>query len=512
VKDLIKRRMFRIDNMMKLRALIVIHDNHQDSNHFSLGAGYVAASLRENGVEVETFCMDVYHYTNEDLIRHLKENEKYDMILLGFMVPRFRRTVRSLCHTIKENIDEETWFVLGGYGPSAIPEYIIEQTGADIVCIGEAEHTVVEIANCKKGKGKSSLSEVLGIVYSDGKDVFSTKRRSKNKKLDTLEFPAWDLFPMHLYTTSYKFAGMSNDEKAFPIIASRGCTDRCSFCFRLESGIRSRSTENVIEEMLLLNTKYGVNYFKFSDELAIISKKQILKLTQEIKLKLPTIHYRMDCRVSLFDDEIATALKESGCVFLNIGFESSSQMVLDQMNKRATVEQNINAAETAIRHRIGMGLNVIWGMPGDDEKSLRDNAEFIKKYNQYDQIRTIRPVSPYPGSPLYYQAIAEKKLTGPQDFFDRFKNSDRYMVNFTDLSEEKIYSLLGEVNKDLIFDHFKNTTGDMIKAQNMVDELLSLYADENHVYTGPRHYGDNKELKSKYNLLDYSYLMPEKNS
>ena len=165
--------------MINLRALIIIHDNHQDSNHFSLGAGYIAASLRDAGVDVVTFCMDLFHYTNEDLVRHLHENKKYDMIMLGFMVPRFRRTVRSLCNTIKKNIDKDAWFILGGYGPSAIPEYIIEQTGADIICIGEAEQTVADIVDCKKYRGKSYLNDVLGIVYSLDNRIYTTEKKTK---------------------------------------------------------------------------------------------------------------------------------------------------------------------------------------------------------------------------------------------------------------------------------------------------------------------------------------------
>lgn len=485
---------------MTQKALIVVHDNHQEINVFPLGAGYVAATLRDAGVEVETYCMDVLHYSNADIEEHLKTHT-YDFVMLGFMMPRFKRTVRSLCETIRSNIDENTWFVLGGYGPSALPEYILEQTKADIVCMGEADYTVVELAKCKLNGTKDDLSDVLGIVYSHNDKVHFNEKRPKNKQLDLIPFPAWDLFPMDLYTKSLKFAGMGEEEMAFPLVSTRGCTDKCTFCFRLEKGIRSRTPENVLEEMIYLHKTYGITYFYFCDELAIISKKQIMKLTAAFKEHLPNIHYRMDCRVTLFDDDIALALKESGCVFLNIGFESSSQIVLDQMQKRSTVEMNINAAEMAIKYGIGMGLNTIWGMPGDNEESIRDNVKFIKKYNQYDQVRTIRPVTPYPGSPLYYQAINEGKLGGPQDFFDRFTNSDRYMVNFMEMDEDKVYELLSEVNTDLITDHFENTTGDMEEANRMITSLLSVYKDKDYNYTGPRNWYSNKHLRGKYKTI-----------
>ena len=493
---------FDIENasLKGMSALIVVHDNHQEGNVFPLGAAYIASMLRDQGVNVQVYCMDVFHYTNEDLVEVINNNN-FDFIMLGFMVPRFKRTVRALCETIDKHKNKNTWFVLGGFGPSAIPEYTIEKTGADLICIGESEHTIVEVAYCKLHStdntiSGSELQKVKGIVYKDNEGNFiTTEKRPKNKKLDDLPFPAWDLFPMDIYTTNLKFFDSEEGERIFPIVSTRGCTDKCSFCFRLETGIRSRSPESILSEMKALKQKYNVNYFYFVDELAIISKKQILKLTSAIQEELSSIHYRMDCRVTLFDDEIAAALKASGCSFLNIGFESSSQDVLNQMNKRATVEQNLSAVEMAQKHGIGVGLNFIWGMPGDTKETMINNAEFIKKYTQYEQIRTIRPVSPYPGSPLYYLAISQGALEGAEDFFEKFKNSDRYMVNFTEMDYSEIYESLLEVNRDLIFDFFKNTDGDLEKAELMVTELSELYNNEDYVYTGPRQYNNSSSSK-----------------
>ena len=477
-----------------MRALIVIHDNHQPSNVFPLGPAYIASVLRKEGVDVETYCMDVYHSSNDDLAAYLDANS-FDMILLGFMVPRFRRTVRELCRVMNEH-KNDAWFILGGYGPSAIPEYVINETGADIVCVGEAESTIVDIKKAKES-ANADLSKIRGIAFKHNNEVIITERQDRIKDLDSIPFPAWDLFPMDIYTTNLVFAGMAKNEKAFPLISGRGCTDRCTFCFRLEKGIRSRSVDSIIEEMLHLHNVYGVTYFYFCDELALVSREKILSLTSAIKKSFKGIYYRMDCRVSLFDDEIATALKESGCEFLNIGFESSSQLVLDQMNKRATVQQNIDAAETAIRHNIGIGINVIWGMPGDNEKTLRENSEFIKKYNQYDQLRTIRPVTPYPGSPLYYNAISEGMLKGEQDFFDKFKNADLYMVNFMKIPEDDIYRMLYEVNKDLIYDHYNHTNKDFVAAEAAIKALYDVYFNKKYDYVGPKSADRNEGLRNR---------------
>jgi hypothetical protein len=105
----------------------------------------------------------------------------------------------------------------------------------------------------------------------------------------------------------------------------------------------------------------------------------------------------------------------------------------------------------------------------------------------YDQIRTIRPVTPYPGSPLYYRAIEEGQLTGPGDFFEKFTNSDLYLCNFTGIPKDEIYQALYEVNKDLIYDHFNNTSKDFAAADALLERFYDLYFNGVTDFSGPRH-------------------------
>ena len=95
--------------------------------------------------------MDVFHYTNDDLGKYLRHNE-YDTIGLGFMAARFRDTVLPLCKTINKNKGNSK-LILGGHCPSAIPEYILETTGADCIVTGESENIANDVfANPEKGE------------------------------------------------------------------------------------------------------------------------------------------------------------------------------------------------------------------------------------------------------------------------------------------------------------------------------------------------------------------------
>lgn len=466
------------------RVLFIIHDLYQDDNHFPLGIGYLAAVLRKQQVVVDVYCQDVFHYSNEELSEFLKKNS-YDLICVGFLAARFKETVLDLCKCVN-NYKKTAWLVLGGHGPTPIPEYILEQTHADAIILGEGEESLPELLICKVDGGDPE--KIKGVAFTRDGDIIITPRRKPIRDLDSIPFPEWSLFPIEEYIKNLKLFRYEPHDRCFGMLTSRGCINRCNFCFRMEKGIRFRSVKNVVQEISLLNEKYGVNYFLMNDELFVYPKKRIFDFRDELEKSGITIKYVCNARVDVFDKEVADCLKQTGCQFLNFGMESSDQKVLDLMNKRTTVEENIRAADIAKNAKIGLGLNFIWGNIGDTEESLKNNADLIKKYTTYDYIRTIRPVTPYPGCDLYYEAIKRGLLKDAEDFFNRFKNSDLLTVNFTDIPDKKFFELLFAVNKDLILDYYEHTSKDMAAADKLIDEFSRLYFKGEIAFRGARHY------------------------
>lgn len=473
----------------KNKVLFIIHDLCQEDNRFPLGPAYMAAVLHRQGAQVEAYSMDIFHYTNEQLANHLEKNE-YDLIGLGFLAARFTETVVALCQVVKAH-KKNAWFVLGGQGPSPIPEYILKTTGADIVAIGEAENTIIDLLACKINNG--NLFQVKGIAYLD-KGVFHYTGQNKFvAKLDDLPFPLWEIFPMKEYTASNKLFKQQTGEKSLMTLTGRGCVNRCNFCYRLERGVRLRSIGKIIEEMKILWERYGVNCYFFEDELFVLSKRRLNEFELQLKESGLKIKFSCNARVDIFDEEIVEILKRSGCQFINIGFESSSDRVLKLMRKNTTVEQNIRALEIVKTcGGIGLGLNFIWNNLGDDEQTLKNNVALIKKYNTYYQCRTIRPVTPYPGSDLYYELIKTGKLSGVEDFFNRFKNSDLMLINLMELSDVRAYELLLEANSELIRDHYRQVGGDLAEAENIIQQLADLYTGKITKFRGARHHERNK--------------------
>jgi len=480
------------NNPWKKNVLLIIHDVYQDFNAFPLPYGYLAAMLQKSGYSVEVYCMDVFHYTNEQLEKKLF-NSEYDLIGAGFLPARFEETIILLCESVNKH-KKNAWFFLGGPGPTPIPEYMLERTKADLVLLGEAEHSLVEVMDAKLGKRK--LADIKGIAYVENNEIKVNPRRPVFRGLDSLPWPAWDLFPMESYTKSWKMAGQDIEEKSCSMLTTRGCTDTCTFCYRIEKGLRLRSLPDIIAEMKYLVEKYKITFFQFVDELSTFPRSRVFEFERLLKENNLNVKWVCNSRAPLFDEEVAFSLKRAGCVFVNIGVESVDQEVLDEMNKRCTVDDNIKALQVANKVDIGVGLNFIWGFANDTKETLWKNVEALKTYNRFDQVRTIRPPTPYPGSPLYSEAIKKGILKDPDDFFKKFKNSDLITINFTRYTDEECAQMLFEANKELVLHHFRNTTGDMEEAESIIEGYRRLYFEKDYKFRGARRYDKTSREKS----------------
>ena len=57
-----------------MRLLLVVYDNDSYVPYFPQGLAYIAAVLRQNGIDVEIYNQDYHHYPEEHLTEYLKKN------------------------------------------------------------------------------------------------------------------------------------------------------------------------------------------------------------------------------------------------------------------------------------------------------------------------------------------------------------------------------------------------------------------------------------------------------
>ena len=421
-----------------MRVLLIIYDNYSYIHWFPLGTAYVAADYKARGHDVTIYNKDVYHYPPEHLTNYLNKNH-FDVVGLGFVAGYWQfKEALAISKAINASKDRP-YYVIGGHGPSPEPEYFKKKLGADEVICGEFE------------------------VEPD---------------IDKIPFPAWELFPIDYYSL-IREPHIRNNERCMPVITSRGCPFKCNFCYRMQPEVRLRSPESVVEEIEKLKADYQISYIAFQDDLFMMSPERTMSLCNSIE----PLKIRWSCfgRLNYATKEVLSAMKAAGCVYIGYGIESMDDLALKNMNKNLTVRQITEGIKNTLAEDISPGFNIIWGNIGETPGTLQKGVDFLLKYDDQSQLRTIRPVTPYPGSPLYYKAIKDGKLKDVADFYEnKHVNSDLLSVNFTDLSDYEFNLHLFEANVELLKNYHMN------EFQRQAASLEGLYFSNDTSFRGFR--------------------------
>lgn len=460
-----------------MKILLVVYDNDSFIHWFPQGTAYIASALRNAGHFVSIWNQDFHHYSDSSLTDYI-DNEDFDMIGIGFIAGYYQyRKILGLTAAIK-NAKKRPIVVLGGHGPAPDPDYFLKKCNADVVVIGEGEETMVELASAIIER--QDLSKICGIAWrKDDKTIFN-RPRGVIKDIDSIPMPAFDLFPMSYYRL-IRFPHVPPSAFAFPVLSGRGCPFNCNFCYRMDKGYRPRSIEAIIEEIRFLQNNYGISYINFSDELLMVSVDRTTQLCEAFLKNDLNIHWWCNGRLNYAQPELLKLMKRSGCVFINYGIESLDDEVLKIMHKSLNVSQIESGIVSTLEAGISPGFNIIFGHIGDTRDTLEKGVQFLLKYSDGAQLRTIRPVTPYPGSELFTEAVKRGKLRDVQDFYEnKHLNSDLLAVNFTDLSDEEFHQALFEANSKLVQAYYD------MQSKRSVGELRQLYTGKNRNFRGFR--------------------------
>ncbi len=172
----------------------------------SLGLIYLASALRNKDFEVTILDASVgnNNYTLEEtffnekvqpngLVRVgmsiediLGEVVDYDVIGISSIFTAQTRMVEEVVAEIKREYPDKI-IILGGVNAKSQMSLFFN-AGADLICLSEAEETIVEIAELLR-KGERDFSKINGVA---GKEGFVNPRLKIIQNLDELPIPAWD--------------------------------------------------------------------------------------------------------------------------------------------------------------------------------------------------------------------------------------------------------------------------------------------------------------------------------
>jgi radical SAM superfamily enzyme YgiQ (UPF0313 family) len=194
---------------------------------------------------------------------------------------------------------------------------------------------------CERLADDRGLEGVPGVVYKDGDKVVMNPARPLIENLDELPLPARHLLDMDWYLTPPGLVRGAFLWGTLGILASRGCPYSCIFCGsnnKFGRKVRRRSVENVVGEIEQLIQRYSMDGYFFYDGTFTLDIKYVMSFCEALKGRKINLKWGCQVRVNTVSEEMIKAMKETGCIQVDIGMESGSERILKSLKKGTTPE------------------------------------------------------------------------------------------------------------------------------------------------------------------------------
>lgn len=399
-----------------------------------LGLAYIAASLTDAGYETKIIDAVGEKYWNQhDWQGHTLRGLDFNSIIE--QIPADTRWIgvsnlytfaflvsASLSEKIKEKFPRIP-IVHGGAHSTVMPEYTLSRNAVDAVVLSEGELTAVAIT--KALAGETPLSDVDGIAYRSNGEVVINPKTDFIKDLDSVPFPRRDLLPMQNYFEAREPHGNATAANWTTMIGSRGCPYGCTFCNTPKIWRRlwrTRSPQNVIDEIVHLKKEYGVEEIHFEDENLCLRKDWTLEFCDKLTAQNVNIKWQPSngIRAESVTPETAAAMKKSGCTNVTIAAESGSPRVLKEViKKNLKLEKVSQGVDILSKNKLKIAVYFMLGLPGEKKKEVFQSIALAGKLARKGSHEVVFSIfSPLPGSELTEQLIADGRIGVSEQFFD----------------------------------------------------------------------------------------------
>lgn len=253
----------------------------------------------------------------------------------------------------------------------------------DVFARGDGEITFVELL--KSDMTDESLSKIKGIVWRDLKGNLVHNSQRENIDMETLPFPNYSYLEENFY---YK----KHYSDHVPLVLSRGCPYRCTFCSVPEfiPQFRYRKLESVIDEMEHWINK-GRTHFFCHDSIINGDPKWFKQFCEKIIEKgwgggLISFGGNMRLQTPMRDLDTMRLYRKAGLIKMITGFESASEPVLKHMKKYSNMEgvreifENVRIINSENEWPMLFAMQLIIGYLNETEEDFEKTLEFVREY------------------------------------------------------------------------------------------------------------------------------------
>ena len=245
-----------------------------------LGLGYLGAVLENAGIAVKIVDCLLEGWNNrvevaENIVRIGLPFDRIEEIIRAYgpdivgvnnLFTKQRENAHQI-YALAKKVDSGIITIAGGAHPTVMPELVLADGNVDYVVLGEGDDTIIDLVGVIEGK--KDITTLDGVGYKENGQIKIIPKTKFIEDLDRLPFPARHLLNMEGYFGLKHSHGTRRRKRFSPIVTSRGCPAKCTFCSAYKvwgRKFRQRSPENVIAEMKEIKEKYGIEEIMFEDD------------------------------------------------------------------------------------------------------------------------------------------------------------------------------------------------------------------------------------------------------
>lgn len=376
--------------------------------HIPLGLGYLAAVLREGGHDVIIYDAAIEDVEVEYYIdQAAAQGKPYHLIGITATTPLIGDAWEMAQLAKRRGLIT----VLGGPHLTIMPFESFQPPHdqyVDYAFKGEAEYSFLELVNTLEAGREPEI--IPGIHFKRGGELLSSVESPMIPDLDTLPFPAHDLFKIDRYTNLQPLTdGLDPHARSFTILTSRGCPYKCTFCSKPVTGDtwRARSVESVVQEWKWLVKGLGATEIGVTDDIWNLklprAKELCRRLIEEGLNTVPwvTVH---GMKVNHTDLELFQLMKAAGCLRVGFGVENGDDHMLRNVIRKG---QTVDMVREAFANAKAAGLQTmgffIFGMPGDTEETMEKTIQLALELDP--KLAHFMLAAPFPGTVMYDQIV-----------------------------------------------------------------------------------------------------------
>ena len=393
-----------------------------------LGLLYLASALRAWGghpFDMEIFDMHLWRKPYKVLRRRLRE---FEPDLVGLSVLTFEaREMHRAAEMIKE-YSSSCPVVVGGPHGTIFYSEILADPNIDYVVVGEGEKSFLELIDSLEAGGP--VPEISGVAGRRGHEVVFPGTRKPLQDLDAIPFPAWDLIDIDKYRRFPDFNVGLGKGRYMGIFTSRACPYQCIYCHSIfGKGFRARSSENVLEEMDILRSRYGIKEFQVFDDCFNFRRDRVLAIAEGIcrRGKKIRMSFPNGIRGDLLDREVLGALWRAGAYTFCVAVETASPRLQELIKKNLDLPKIKEAI--AIADDIGYLVKgfFMFGFPTETKEEMRLTLKFACETPLYAAaFFTVVPFAKTTLHEMIRDTLQEKMIEYPHHHYYVYRGRSPY--------------------------------------------------------------------------------------